>query len=131
MPVSTNKSRITHWKKFIFTAHDCEVNFVEFTEEIVNNKAKPKPQKVIVQGNPIINGFFLKDTCYVGCGYDNVPLIFKKQGDKWSFTGSLDKGFGKTKASKIGKDAFGGATVFFEGLELDENVAMKPKDTLH
>jgi hypothetical protein len=62
-----------------------------------------------------LNGLFANETSYIGCGFDKVPLLFKKDA-QWGFTKSLDDGFSKTKASKIGKDAFGGREVFFDGL---------------
>jgi len=59
-------------------------------------------------------------------------LLFKKQADgQWTFKGSLDPGFGRTKAARIGNDAFGGRTVFFDGAQLDANTIMMPKETLH
>ena len=71
---------------------------------------------MVYNGNPILTGSFISENTYIGCGYDNVPLAFKKQADgSWQFTGSLDPGFGKTKAARINNDAFGGRTVFFDG----------------
>lgn len=43
----------------------------------------------------------------------------------------LDDGVGKTKTSKIGKDAFGGKSVFFDGLKLENDVEVTEKDTKH
>lgn len=79
-----------------------------------------------------MTGSFISENTYIGCGFDNAPLIFKRQGNgSWSYEGSLDPGFGKTKESRIGKDAFGGRTVFFDGAHLDANTMMQPKQTLH
>ena len=79
-----------------------------------------------------MTGAFISENTYVGCGYDTAPLCFKRQSDgSWKFTGSLDPGFGKAKASKIGNDAFGGRTVFFEGLQIDEGSISTARDTLH
>jgi len=43
----------------------------------------------------------------------------------------LDEGVNKTKVNKIGKDAFGGKSVFFDGLKLENDVEMTEKDTKH
>ena len=43
----------------------------------------------------------------------------------------LDTGFEKKKLSKIGKDAFGGKSVFFDGLKLEGDVEVTEKDTKH
>lgn len=43
----------------------------------------------------------------------------------------LDDGISKIKQSKIGKDAFGGKSVFFDGLKLENDVEMTEKDTKH
>ena len=115
-----------------FASHDCEMHFAEFTPDSVASKTKPQSKRVVYNGNPILTGSFISENTYIGCGYDNVPLAFKKQGDgSWQFTGSLDPGFGKTKAARIGNDAFGGRTVFFDGAQLDANTMMQPKETLH
>ena len=87
---------------------------------------------MVYNGNPILTGSFISENTYIGCGFDNVPLIFKRgAGDNWTFEGSLDPGFGKTKAARVGADAFGGRTVFFDGVQLDANTMMMPKQTLH
>jgi len=70
-----------------FASHDCEMHFAEFTPELVaetiasSGKAKPATKRVVYSGNPILNGSFINESTYIGCGYDNAPLIFKKQGD--------------------------------------------------
>ena len=43
----------------------------------------------------------------------------------------LDDGVSKVKQSKIGKDAFGGKSVFFDGLKLENDVEVTEKDTKH
>jgi len=85
-----------------FASHDCEMHFVEFTPECVASKSKPSSKKVSYKGNPILNGVFINENTYIGCGYDNAPLTFKKEGDKWEYKGSLDEGFTQSKTSKIG-----------------------------
>lgn len=71
-------------------------------------------EKVIIKGNPVLNGIFIDEQHFVGCGFDNAPLLFKHDGRSWSFSKSLDPGFGKKRASKIQKDAFGVTSVFFD-----------------
>ena len=71
---------------------------------------------------------FISENTYIGCGYDNAPLLFKRQGDgSWQFSGSTDRGFGKTKNARIGNDAFGGRTVFFDNVNMDASTMMMPK----
>ena len=84
------------------TSNKCEMHFVEFTPECVASKSKPSSKKVSYKGNPILNGVFINENTYIGCGYDNAPLTFKKEGDKWEYKGSLDEGFSQAKTSKIG-----------------------------
>lgn len=43
----------------------------------------------------------------------------------------LDDGVTRVKQSKIGKDAFGGKSVFFDGLKLENDVEVTEKDTKH
>ena len=106
------------------------MHFAELTAEQVSSKSKPSTKRVVYEGNPILTGCFISENTYVGCGYDNVPFAFKKQGDgSWKFEGSLDPGYGRKKQSKIANDAFGGRTVFFA--QLDEKSMVQPKDTLH
>jgi len=115
-----------------FASHDCEMHFAEFTTQSVASKTKPQSKRVVYNGNPILTGSFISENTYIGCGFDNVPLIFKRSANgTWEFKGSLDAGFGKAKEARIGKDAFGGRTVFFDGAHLDANTMMQPKQTLH
>jgi len=115
-----------------YASHDCEMHFSDFTAEMVASKTKPVSKRVVYNGNPVLTGNFISENTYIGCGFDNVPLIFKKAADgTWSFTGSLDPGFGRAKASMINSNAFGGRTVFFDGAQLDGNTMMQPKETLH
>ena len=43
----------------------------------------------------------------------------------------MDEGIEKKRPSKIGKDAFGGKSVFFDGLKLENDVEVSDKDTKH
>ena len=118
-------------EQLAFATHDCELHFVRFTAEMVAAKEKPKPEKIIYRGNPILNGLFLDENSYVGCGYDNVPLLFKRSAGGWAFSKSLDAGINTKKPAKIGKDAFGVTSVFFDGQKLKEDVAIGAKETKH
>ena len=108
------------------------MHFVKFTKDGVNSQEKPKSKRVVYKGNPILTGMFVSEEIYIGSGYDQVPLIFKKEADdSWKAAGSLDPGYGVFKQSRIQKGAFGEKTAFFDGSELDESMRMKPRDTLH
>ena len=108
------------------------MHFAEFTADSVASRTKPQSKRVIYNGNSILTGAFISENTYVGCGYDNVPLLFKRQAEgSWEFAGSMDPGFGKTKAARIGSDAFGGRTVFFDGAHIDKDTIAQPRDTLH
>ena len=98
-------------------AHDAEVHFFNITADDVQSEKKPKGDKVYYGGAPLLTGGFIDETNYVASGYDKAPLLFKKgDGEKWSYTKSLDEGSDRARAAKIGKDAFGGKVVFFDGL---------------
>ena len=86
---------------------------------------------MISKGNPILTGIFVDDSNFIGCGFDNAPLLFKHNGKAWEYSGSLDPGLGKKRASKIGKDAFGVTSVFFDSIKLDDQIASSAKDTKH
>ena len=115
-----------------FASHDCEMHFAEFTAESVGSKTKPASKRIVYNGNPVVTGSFISENTYIGCGFDNVPLAFKKQADgNWQFGGSLDPGFTRASASRINNNAFGGRTVFFDGAQLGADTMMQPKETMH
>ena len=92
------------------------MHFAELTAEQVLSKSKPSTKRVVYAGNPLLTGCFISENSYIGCGFDNVPFLFKRQASgEWSFEGSIDPGYGRTKKSNIKNDAFGGRTVFFDG----------------
>lgn len=64
-----------------FASHNCEMHFMDFTADGVNSKTKPATKRVVYSGNPILTGMFISENTYIGCGFDNAPLIFKRQGD--------------------------------------------------
>ena len=59
-----------------------------------------------------MNGQFVNEMTYIGCGYDNAPLLFKKEGDKWLHKGSLDAGLDKMIDPKINQSAFENVALF-------------------
>jgi len=109
------------------------MHFVPITQENVVNSSKPKDgQKFTYKGAPILTGCFTSESTYVGSGYDKAPILFKIDAKgQWGFVKFLDEGINKVKQSKIGKDAFGGKSVFFDGMKLDNDVEMTEKDTKH
>lgn len=74
---------------------------------------------------------FIDERSYVGCGFDNVPLLFQHNGKEWTYVKSLDPGHDKKKTSKIAKDAFGTSSVFFDSVKLDDSIVSSAKDTKH
>ena len=119
-------------KCFLFNciAHDCTVHFVSFTADDVKNKSKPKITKAFYVGSPVLTGNFISETGYVASGYDKTPILFSNAKD-WSMVKMLDDGFSRHKQSKIGKDAFGGKSAFFDGNKLENDVEVTEKDTKH
>lgn len=95
-----------------FASHDCEMHFIEFTPEIVSSLAKPASKKVIYKGKPILNGCFIREDAYIGCGFDNAPMLFKLEGGNWVFKGSIDPGYGQTRSSSIGQSSFERTALF-------------------
>lgn len=77
-----------------------------------------------------MNGMFVNENTYIGCGYDNAPMIFKKAGDNWEFKGSLDDGIKSFREAKISNQAFE-RTALFESVKADANCTSRPKATKH
>ena len=98
---------------------------------MVAAKTKPQTKRVTYVGNPIITGQFISENTYVGCGYDNVPMAFKRGADgEWTHFGSLDPGFGTTRASKIA--SFGNNTALFkDSNSMDAGTLCMPRETQH
>ena len=109
------------------------MHFVPITAENVASSSKPKDgQKFTYKGAPILTGCFTSENTYVGSGYDKTPVLFKIDAKgQWAFVKFLDDGISKVKQSKIGKDAFGGKEVFFDGLTLAAESSVQEKDTKH
>ena len=71
------------------------MNFIDVSQAA--QKVKAKPEKVFYKGNPFINGLFINETTFIGCGYDKVPFLFKKNGSTWVFVKFLDEGINQTR----------------------------------
>jgi hypothetical protein len=52
---------------------------------------------LLFNGNPLLVGTFISPTSLIGCGYDKVPILFKKNGASWSFVKHLDEGIKNEK----------------------------------
>lgn len=100
-------------------------------EADIMSKTKPHGNKVFYKGAPVLTGHFISENSYVASGYDKTPILFTKSGDKWSYKQMLDDGTERKKPNKIGKDAFGGKSVFFDGQKLESDVEVTEKDTKH
>jgi hypothetical protein len=106
------------------------MHFFNINEQDVATSTKPKDgDKLHYKGAPIMTGTFISEDSYVGSGYDKTPILFKKIDGAWKFVKMIDDGINKEKKSSIGKDAFGGKTVFFDGPPAD--VQMIENDTKH
>ena len=94
--ISSSSPHLTYLSLLLFIAHDSELHFIDFTADMVEKReSKSKSDKVVYPGNPVLNGHFINNDTYIGCGFDNAPLIFKRHADGWKFEGSLDPGFSK------------------------------------
>lgn len=58
----------------IFASHDCMVHFADMSAGEKGDKVKP--EKLMVNGSPLLNGRAVNDTSYVGCGFDKTPFLF-------------------------------------------------------
>lgn len=101
------------------------------TSSDVDARSKPTGEKVQYMGSPVLTGCFISEEKYVGSGYDKTPVLFAQADSKWKFEKFLDDGITKKRPSKIGKDAFGGKTVFFQDMKLEDDVEVSDKDTKH
>jgi hypothetical protein len=77
-----------------YATHDSELNFAD-----VSKPAGGKSDKsmLLYNGNPLLQGNFINSNTFVGCGYDKVPLLFKKNGASWTFVKHLDDGIKAVK----------------------------------
>ncbi len=117
-----------------YGTHDCELNFADVSG---GPGGKPDKQMVLYKGNPFLCGTMTNKTTFIGCGFDKVPFLFKKQGANWAFVKYLDEGFAKEKQTQIGKGSFEQSNLMFKRMEtqssqqLQEDVIMKEMDTKH
>lgn len=58
----------------IFASHDCMVHFADMSAGEKGDKVKP--EKLMVNGSPLLNGRAINDTSFVGCGFDKTPFLF-------------------------------------------------------
>ena len=92
---------------------------------------------LLYKGNPFLVGTMVNSSTFIGCGYDKVPFLFKKQGSSWTFVKHLDEGFGKEKQTQIGKGSFEQSNLMFKRMEtqssqqLQDDVIMKEMNTKH
>jgi hypothetical protein len=109
------------------------MHFIPINAKDVSTSTKPKDgQKFTYKGSPILTGFFVSEDAYIGSGFDKTPILFKRDSSgTWAFVKMLDDGYSKQKQNKISKDAFGGKSVFFDGIKLENDVEMTEKDTKH
>lgn len=96
-----------------YGTHDCELNFADVSS--IGGKADK--QMVLYKGNPFLNGTLLNSSTFIGCGYDKVPFLFKKQGANWTFVKYLDDGIAKEKQTQIGKGSFEQSNLMFKRME--------------
>ena len=116
-----------------FGTHDCELNFANVSEVgSSGGKCKVKPEKLMLRGNPLLNGMFISDDKFVGAGYDKVPYLYSKEGKDWKQIKTLDEGISKVRKAKITGNSFLDKRVYFNAdIKLGSDVEMKETDTMH
>ena len=114
-------------------AHDSIMHYYEIGKEHVYPPTRPeKGQKFSTNGSPILCGTFISENAYIGSGWDKSPILFKKDAKgEWAFVKYLDQGIKNVRPSAIGNNAFGGKTVFFDGMSLQNDVEVTDKETKH
>jgi len=116
-----------------YGTHDCELNFADVSDVATSaGKSKPKADKLMLKGNPLLSGIFISDDKIVGTGFDKVPYLFKKTGSEWKMDKILDEGISKTRKAKITGNSFLDKKVYFNSdIKLSSTVEMKESDTKH
>ena len=89
-----------------FITHDCEVNFANVEKNAKDPKAKPTTDKIMHTGNPHLHCMFVTEDKCVTSGFDKVPYMYEKKGDKWEMSQCLDKGINNQRKTKIGTNSF-------------------------
>lgn len=77
-----------------YATHDSELNFADVSKA---PGGKSDKSMLLYNGNPLLQGNFINATTFIGCGFDKVPLLFKKNGASWSFVKHLDDGIKAVK----------------------------------
>lgn len=113
-----------------YSTHDCELNFANVAEA-AGGKAKIKPEKLMLNINPLLQGIFVEDNQFIGSGWDKVPYLYKLDGS-WKQINSLDDGIKNTRKLKITNNKFKDMRVYFNpDFKLSTAVEMKETDTRH
>jgi hypothetical protein len=116
-----------------YATHDSELNFADVSKV----GGKSDKSMLLFNGNPLLQGNFVNSTTFIGCGFDKVPLLFKKNGASWSFVKHLDEGIKAVKQAAIQKGSFEQSQVFFKRNEtqaatkLQDDVIMREMNTKH
>jgi hypothetical protein len=97
-----------------YATHDSEVNFADVSKPVEGGKSKADKSMLLFNGNPLLCGTFINNNTFIGCGFDKVPLLFKKNGASWTFVKHLDDGIKKEKQAAISKGSFEQSQVFFK-----------------
>lgn len=116
-----------------YGTQDCELNFADVKDVGQSaGKSKVKAEKLMLRTNPLLNGIFLSDTKFMGCGFDKVPYIYTNSGNEWKQTACLDDGISKARSTKITGNSFLDKRVYFNAdIKLSSAVEMKETDTKH
>ena len=96
-----------------YATHDSELNFADVSKV----GGKSDKSMLLFNGNPLLQGNFVNSTTFIGCGFDKVPLLFKKNGASWSFVKHIDEGIKAVKQAAIQKGSFEQSQVFFKRSE--------------
>ena len=116
-----------------YATHDCEVNFADVSKQ----GGKADKSMLLFNGNPLLCGSFVNNTTFIGCGFDKVPILFKKTGASWTFVKHLDEGIKNEKQAAISKGSFEQSQVFFKRNEtqsaskLQDDVILREMNTKH
>jgi hypothetical protein len=106
-----------------FGTHDCELNFADVSGIESDPKFKPKPEKLLLKGNPLMKGYFIGEDTVVAGGWDKVPIVFKKSGSEWRQDKILDMGINEARKAKITGNKFLDQKVYFNAdMKLGSNV---------
>lgn len=77
----------------------------------------------------------MNEDTFVAVGYDKAPFVFKRDGDDWTYSKVLDKGFEEFK--DYSKDKKRGSVNYFKlreiesDIKISDDIKMKERDTKH